>query len=465
MPLRRPKDSEATGLAQGTIDVVRVLLTLALSALLLVRALPASAQDQGLGGSFITPFPDNDVYQVQVVGDWLAEGLLSGLVEAFTTGPGVSITRKRYDLAGLMGNASSSELAKLEQTFSTDPSHIAIVMLGAQDRYSLNRRRSSDAENDEWRGEFGARVDRLMKLLKKNNRAVYWVGLPNMRRWQDNERAQRMNDVIRERAYMNGVRYIDAYASFIDESGSYSDWGPDITGKVRRLRDSDGVHFTQAGYLKLAHFVERELKRDIVQARTERSIPLAGDAAEQSRVNPEKVRLKAESERAQAQAKSAKGGGGVAASVANPAGADGARDQKLETGKVDIKVPGAEGTEQIVTIEIVRPAIPASVVALVTRKQSDDKAAQMGDVLVDQIPGGLTVMSSIVPPRGSDGSRRRMSPTQSPYFRVLEKGERLPSKPGRADDFIWPRQQTTAEVRSEPPPMPAPAKADDEVSR
>ena len=148
-----------------------------------------------------------------------------------------------------------------------------------------------------------------MKLLKKGNRAVYWVGLPNMRRWQDNERAQRMNDVIRERAYLNGARYIDAYASFIDESGGYSDWGPDVTGKVRRLRDSDGVHFTQAGYLKLAHFVERELKRDIAQARTERSIPLAGDAAEQSRVNPEKVRLKAESERAQAQAKSAKGGG------------------------------------------------------------------------------------------------------------------------------------------------------------
>ena len=44
-----------------------------------------------------------------------------------------------------------------------------------------------------------------------------------MRRWQDNERAQLMNDVFRERAYLNGVRYIDAYASFIDESGGYSD--------------------------------------------------------------------------------------------------------------------------------------------------------------------------------------------------------------------------------------------------
>jgi hypothetical protein len=276
--------------------------------------------------------------------------------------------------------------------------------------------------------------------------------MPNMRRWQDNERAQRMNDVIRERAYLNGARYIDAYASFIDESGGYSDWGPDITGKIRRLRDSDGVHFTQAGYLKLAHFVERELKRDIAQARTERSIPLAGDPAEQSRVNPDKVRLRAETERAQAQAKAAKGG--VAAPAANASAADGAKDQKLETGKVDIRVPGVEGTEQIVTVEIVRPAIPASVVALVTRKQSNDKAAQMGDVLVDQIPGGLTVMSSIVPPRGADGSRRRLSPTQSPYFRVLEKGERLPSKPGRADDFTWPRPQFTAEMRGEPPPAP-----------
>jgi len=435
--------------------MLRALLTLALSALLLVRTLPVSAQDQGLGGSFITPFPSNDIYQVQVVGDWLADGLLGGLVQAFSAGPGVTIARKRYDLPGLMRSNSPSELAELEQAFSTDPSHIAIVMVGAQDRYSLNRRRAA-GNNDEWRGEYAARVDQVMRALKKSNRAVYWVGLPNMRRWQDNERAQRMNDVIRERAYLNGVRYIDAYASFIDESGGYSDWGPDITGKSRRLRDSDGVHFTDAGYLKLAHFVERELKRDIAQARTERSIPLAGDAAEQSRVNPDKVRLRAE-EAARA-AKAAGKGGAVAAPAAN-VGANpdgGARDQKLETGKVDIRVPGPEGTEQVVTVDIVRPAIPASIVALVTRKQSNDKAAQMGDVLVDQIPGGLTVMSSITPARTADGSRRRMSPTQSPYFRVLEKGERLPPKPGRADDFTWPRPQATAEARGEPPPAVVP---------
>ena len=105
MPLRRPKDSGGR-VTQGTNALVRALFMVAVSALLLVRAVPASAQEQGLGGSFITPFPDNDVYQVQVVGDWLAEGLLTGLVEAFTAGPGVSISRKRLILPVISGPQS-----------------------------------------------------------------------------------------------------------------------------------------------------------------------------------------------------------------------------------------------------------------------------------------------------------------------------------------------------------------------
>ena len=254
-----------------------------------------AAQDAGLGGSFITPFPQNDVYQVQVIGDWLADGLLQGLVEAYATSPaGAQIARKRYDLSGLMRNRTPGDLDDLEKAFANDPSNVAIVMLGAEDRYSLGPRRAA-AGNEEMRKEYASRVDRLMKILKKGGRGVYWVGLPNMRRWQDNDRAQFMNDIFRERAYLNGVRYIDSYASFIDEGGGYSDYGPDVTGKVRRLRDTDGVHFTDAGYRKLAHFVERELRRDLAQARAERSIPLAGDSAEQAQINPDRARLKAES--------------------------------------------------------------------------------------------------------------------------------------------------------------------------
>ena len=414
---------------------IAVVLTLAV-----LTARFAAAQDAGLGGSFITPFPENDTYQVQVVGDWMADGLVNGLVETFATSPaGIAVARKRYDLPGLL--RGRGDIDALEKAFASDPSHVAIVLTGAQDRYSIGWKRSGTGPaNDEARNDFIARVDRVMKILKKGGRGVYWVGLPTMRRWQDNERAQLMNDVFRERAYLNGVRYIDISASFIDEQGGYTDWGPDVTGKTSRLRDTDGVHFTDNGYRVLAHNIERELRRDITQARQERSIPLAGDATEQAQVNPDRAKLKAEAAaRGQdaAKAKAAPAPKGVAAPAA------GGHDQKADPGKVDIKVAGPDGTEQVVTVDIVRPAIPASIVDLVTRKQSPDQPAQMGDVLVDQIPGGLTVMSSIVPPRGIDG-RRRMSPTQAPYYRVFERGERLVPKPGRADDFAWPRQQASA---------------------
>jgi uncharacterized protein len=39
----------------------------------------------------------------------------------------------------------------------------------------------------------------------------------------------------------------------------------------------------------------------------------------------------------------------------------------------------------------------------------------------------------------------------SPYYRVLVKGERPEPKPGRADDFSWPRV--------EPPAIPEPPAA------
>jgi len=433
--------------------VKRTIAAMALSVFALIGSMavaaPASAQDAGLGGSFITPFPQNDTYQVTVVGDWLADGLLGGLLEAFASSPsGANFARKRYKLSGLRRNR---DIDDLERDFANDPSQIAIVMLGVEDRYSLSSRRNVKAD-EKWRADYGARVDRAMKILKKGGRAVYWVGLPNMRRWRDNERAQIMNDVYREKAYLNGVRYIDAYASFIDEGGGYSDYGPDVTGKIRRLRYSDGIHFTDAGYRKLAHFVERELRRDIAQARLERSIPLAGAPAEQAKVNPDRARLKADAARAKG-----KKGEVAKAGVAAPAPA-GARAQKADVGKVNIKVPGPGGTEKVVTVDIVRPAIPASVVALMTRRSSANRAAQMGDILVDQIPGGLTVMSSIVPPRGGAG-RRGLSPTQTPYYRVFERGERLVPKPGRIDDFSWPRQQAAVDLssRSSGPPLPVPS--------
>ena len=90
-----------------------------------------------------------------------------------------------------------------------------------------------------------------------------------MRRYEVNDPTQMMNDIVRDKAYLNGIKFIDIQAQFADESGNYSAYGPDITGRQRLLREADGVGFTFAGNRKLALFVEQEIKRDLSQARKE----------------------------------------------------------------------------------------------------------------------------------------------------------------------------------------------------
>src|SRR4029079_9174900 len=71
---------------------------------------------------------------------------------------------------------------------------------------------------------------------------------------------------------------------FTDETGHYSAYGPDMTRQVRRLRADDGKNFTMRGSLKLAHFAEKEIRKDLNLAKLERNIPLAGSEDEQSKV-------------------------------------------------------------------------------------------------------------------------------------------------------------------------------------
>src|SRR4029077_11729496 len=47
--------------------------------------------------------------------------------------------------------------------------------------------------------------------------------------------------------------------------------GPDFEGQIRRLRAGDGVHFTKAGAVKLAHYVEHDLRRVM----SNRPVPVA----------------------------------------------------------------------------------------------------------------------------------------------------------------------------------------------
>ncbi|HEY1246855.1 MAG TPA: DUF459 domain-containing protein, partial [Hyphomicrobiaceae bacterium] len=106
-----------------------------LGALLLAPAAAVLGQEQFGGTSYITPFPAGDVYRMQVYGDVFAEGLLGGLVDAMSDDTRLQLQRRRRPLAGITRPEFDDEL-KTEEA-SKDTVHIAVVMLGYNDRYNM----------------------------------------------------------------------------------------------------------------------------------------------------------------------------------------------------------------------------------------------------------------------------------------------------------------------------------------
>lgn len=430
--------------------IQQLMIILASAGILLAGVAAANAQVDG--SSYVTPFPQGDTYRIEVVGDSLAEGLIYGLRGVMNTEPRVAVAPKVQNLSRVTFNTFAKKVANLKQTLLSSQAHIAVIMLGIQDgrRITAKDGRRYWLGTPEWRAEYADRVDKMMKTLKSAGIAIYWVGLPNMRSRDDDAAAQIINEILRERAYLNSVRFIDIYTSFVDEQGGYSAFGPDTAGNVKRLRWRDGVHFTGAGYAKVAYYVSREIKKDLTQAKSERNVPLAGNEAEQAAI---RAAVKADNE------KQEKALSGWKAAVDEAKQKVAARqepqqffmnaaggEQKQDNARINLKSRTPSGQEDIISLEIIRPAIPASVVALVTRKKNRSRAARLGDTLVDETANGLNIMSTVTPPSAAAalGTERKLSLAQTPFFRVLVKGERLQSRPGRADDFSWP-----------PPPLPA----------
>jgi hypothetical protein len=444
--------SQATPSASRPLGRAAVAAWLAALALLCAAAAPAAGQEEPSGTSYITPFPEGDTYKLQAYGDAFAEGLLGGLIESFAGDGRVQVSTRHRALAGI-ARADIAEEIKAEEA-SRDTFHIGVIMTGFYDRINMRttQRDRLILGSEEWREEYGRRVDRLIKALKRRGLALYWVGQPIMRRFEANDPAQMMNDIVRSKAYLNGIKFIDIGAQFADEGGNYTAYGPDITGKQRLLREADGILFTPAGNRKLAHFVEQEIKRDLASAKNERAIPLAGNEAEQKRLSAQRPHPGSESDGGWRSTISAnRDAAGKKGPPAAPA--DTGNEQKADNGRITLKSIGANGREESVTIDILRPPIPAAVVSLITRKESSDRPSAMGDVIADDLGGGLVMLNSITPTSiGAASAARRVAPSQTPYYHVLVKGERPPPKPGRADDFSWPRAEP--EVATEPPAAP-----------
>jgi hypothetical protein len=120
---------------------------------------------------------------------------------------------------------------------------------------------SYDFHTDQWAELYGKRVDEMMTVLKSKGVPIIWVGLPAIRGTKSTSDLSYLDELYREHAEKADIVYVDIWDGFVDDQGRYAVEGPDFEGQTRRLRSADGVHFTQAGAVKLASYVDRDLRR------------------------------------------------------------------------------------------------------------------------------------------------------------------------------------------------------------
>lgn len=126
---------------------------------------------------------------------------------------------------------------------------------------------------EQWAQIYSRRIDETIAALKSKGVPVFWVGLPSIKGTRSTADAVYLNDLYRARAEKAGAVYIDVWDGFVDEGGKFTTNGPDYEGQVRRLRSADGVYFTKFGARKLAHYVEREIRRYMSNRSLQVSLP------------------------------------------------------------------------------------------------------------------------------------------------------------------------------------------------
>ena len=253
---------------------------------------------------------------VVVIGDSMADWLGYGLDEKYADQPEIGFERKIRANSGLVRYDTKNEALDWPQAakeaLSNEKPNAIVVMLGLNDRLPLRDKAQArptrsgepaqgasqlagqalqdkaaspgateapaqtagqseslhpvpggpyDFHTDQWAALYAKRIDAMIAALKSKGVPVIWVGLPAIRGAKSTSDMSYLDELYRERAERAGIIYVDIWDGFVDEDGDYAMQGPDFEGQTRRLRTADGVHFTKAGAVKIASYVDRELRR------------------------------------------------------------------------------------------------------------------------------------------------------------------------------------------------------------
>lgn len=205
---------------------------------------------------------DPDARKILVVGDFVAGGLAWGLEQAFAEEPKIVVIDRSVADSGLVRADRHDWNAALLETLNDVQPDLIVLDVGANDRQEM---RSGDERHalrsDVWVATYTQRITGIVDTLKVYGRPFFWVGAPPMRNTSASSDMAYLNGLYKPRVQTGGGVFVDIWNGFSNKDGRYVASGPDVEGQVRQLRTRDGINFTRAGRLKLAFYVEREIRR------------------------------------------------------------------------------------------------------------------------------------------------------------------------------------------------------------
>ena len=203
---------------------------------------------------------------IGVLGDSMGDGLWAGLYRQLRDGQGYDVVRLSRAATGLTRYDYVDVQAQTTAQLARRNIDIAVVLVGANDEQGiLGSGQAYPFAGPSWRAIYEHRIDALVGLLRQHGAAVYWVGLPKMRKVGYDQKAQLLNSIYEARAHALGVTFVPTVPVTVDESGGYSDYLPD-GARLRLMRARDGIHMTMAGYLRLAAPVSNAIRADVIRA-------------------------------------------------------------------------------------------------------------------------------------------------------------------------------------------------------
>jgi hypothetical protein len=205
---------------------------------------------------------DPKARKVLVIGDFVASGVAFGLDQAFADEPKLAVSSRTKDDSGLVRADFYDWNVSVPQLLNEEQPDFVVMAIGINDRQPLRDGKARIAvKSPEWEAAYTQRISGIVDTLKVYGRPFYWVSAPPVRQDAGSNDMSYFNGLYKPRVEAAKGYYIDIWNGFTDENGKYLSSGPDVDGQPRQLRTGDGINFTKAGKLKLAFYVEREIRR------------------------------------------------------------------------------------------------------------------------------------------------------------------------------------------------------------